>query len=220
MGIVDWKNKNRSEIPSTLIMDEGIFELFEPGSNILDLGCGTGDACIQMAEQGYMCYGIDISEHAIEEANGSKMMLGLMNCEFEKMDCCDIEYKDESFDIVIMKALLTAIPDKLLRKKTMEEAYRVLKKGGYLYILDFAQNWQNEYYRSRYLESLPELKEEGVFKVCDENGQELYTAKHFSNKEISDLYMDVGFTTYDYKTEKVQTRSGNVIEGFKIVVKK
>lgn len=220
MGVIDWKNKNGREIPSTLVIDEVVLELFGPGANILDLGCGTGELCIRSAEQGYAMYGIDISEQAIAEANNNKMEKGTVNCEFEVMDCCDLDYKDESFDAIIMKALLTVMPDKLLREKTIAEAYRVLKPGGYIYILDFAQNWQNEYYRNRYIENLSKTNEEGLFEVYDDDGTKMYTAKHFSNKEIADLYINAGFTTCEYKTEKVQTRAGNIIEGYKIVAQK
>lgn len=100
----------------------------------------------------------------------------------------------------------------------MEEACRVLKKNGIIYLADFAQTWHNSIYYKRYLDNFVTTGEIGLFKVFDLNGNEEYTAKHFSPKEIVDLYLNLGLKLKQFNIEPVKTRSGNIVDGYKIVL--
>lgn len=48
-----------------------------------------------------------------------------------KMDATNLEFEDESFDIIISNHVLEHIPDD---RKVLQEMYRVLKKGGVVFI--------------------------------------------------------------------------------------
>jgi len=53
---------------------------------------------------------------------------------FEKMDCAEPFFSDESFDSVIMLNLIHVIDDPL---KCLHESYRILKERGVLVVVDF-----------------------------------------------------------------------------------
>ena len=57
-----WNNSQRSRVWSE------IDPLFHPGDRILDLGCGTGDDALHLAEAGVDVFGIDASSKMIEIA--------------------------------------------------------------------------------------------------------------------------------------------------------
>ena len=136
------------------------FSLFKPEGEmkILDVGCGTGNFSIKLAEMGCKVIGIDKSEKMLEEAKRKAEMKGL-NIEFLNMDVYDIELSDESFDGVFSMAAFEFIKRP---KKAYDEMYRVLKKGGYLLIgtINRDSKW-GELYMSE------PFQENSVFKYAD-----------------------------------------------------
>lgn len=136
------------------------FSLFKPEGEmkILDVGCGTGNFSIKLAEMGCKVIGIDKSEKMLEEAKRKAEIKGL-NIEFLNMDVYDIELSDESFDGVFSMAAFEFIKRP---KKAYDEMYRVLKKGGYLLIgtINRDSKW-GELYMSE------PFQENSVFKYAD-----------------------------------------------------
>ena len=100
----------------------------------LDIGCGVGRNMKYLIENGYTCYGIDLSLAATKYAkkfltskNLSKKKFHLFNQSSSKLP-----FKNESIDYIIADSSLDSMPIKDIRK-TISEAYRVLKKGGLFY---------------------------------------------------------------------------------------
>lgn len=108
------------------------FDLFVPvqGMRVLDVGCGTGNFSIKLAQKGCKVTGIDISEKMLHIARKKAKMAGL-NIEFKKVDVYDLDFIDESFDAVFSMAAFEFIKEP---KKAFDEMYRVLKTGGQLLI--------------------------------------------------------------------------------------
>ena len=135
------------------------FKLLKPekGMKILDVGCGTGNFSIKLAEMGCKVVSIDISEEMLNTAR-SKVREGL-DIEFNLMDAYDIKFDDEEFDGVISMAAFEFIYEP---QKTYKEMYRVLKKGGNLLIgtINKDSKW-GEFYLSK------EVQENSVFKYAD-----------------------------------------------------
>jgi len=209
-----WKYVKAGKIPSSLRFDFSVIKKLPVGAKILDLGCGNGILSRELANRGYDVYGVDCSEDGIRAAEEADA-----NSKYFIMDAAKLAFESSFFDFVIIKAVFTVIPKALNRKRIMSEVNRVLKNDGYVYIADFAQTWHNPIYYERY-NSNSEMGELGLFKVYDEKGCELYTAKHFSQKEIVDLYLNAGFSSIQFDTIKVKTRSGNIIDGYKILLEK
>ena len=105
---------------------------------ILDIACGTGDMCEYWNkiadEKGIdvkQIVGIDPSEGMLKEAQKKGL-----NARFLQGEAKDIPAKDNSSDILSISYGLRNVID---RKEALEEFYRVLKRGGYLVILEFTK---------------------------------------------------------------------------------
>lgn len=102
---------------------------------VLDLGCGTGRHTIYLANKGFEMTSTDISDTGIEMLNGLLKDLGIENVTTNVHDMRKIPYKDESFDAVLCTLAIDHGTEWQV-KKSVEEIFRVLRKGGYC-LVDF-----------------------------------------------------------------------------------
>jgi ubiquinone/menaquinone biosynthesis C-methylase UbiE len=71
---------------------EHILSLTQPGANMLELNCGTGEDAIYFAEQGYRVHATDISEGMLDalqrksSATESGQLISWENCSFTQLD--------------------------------------------------------------------------------------------------------------------------------------
>ena len=99
-------------------------------TKLLDIGCGTGWLIDNLSKQhNAEYYGIDISENMLEVSKGKN----IPNANFCLGNALELPYADETFDVVTCIQSFHHYPDSL---KAMQEAYRVLKKGGIYIISD------------------------------------------------------------------------------------
>ena len=115
------------EPAQTLLLD---CALIEPGSNILDVACGTGLVTFRaaaLAGQGGRVVGTDISEQMVTKARDRARGIGIANVSFERMDAQDLKLPDGSFDIVLCALGLMYVPDP---QKVVAEFHRLLRPGG------------------------------------------------------------------------------------------
>lgn len=90
---------------------------------VLDLGCGTGRGIKHLYDfkAAEVC-GVDVSEKMIAIAQKK-----FKTTKFVLADSENLPFEDESFDVVTALYLIVHIGD---LRKTFDEAFRVLKKGG------------------------------------------------------------------------------------------
>ena len=107
----------------------------EGGSlDILDVGTGTGFFAILLAEKGHRVEGIDLTPAMLEEARTLAKQRNL-DITFREMDAQNLEYPNDSFDVVISRNLTWTLPDP---ERAYAEWFRVLKPGGVLLNFDAA----------------------------------------------------------------------------------
>lgn len=98
------------------------------GKEILEIGCGNGVFAKKILSRFHLgrIYGIDISSDAINSACNYGIIGKCVN-----VDAQDLPFEDNYFNTVICGDLIEHLisPDHLL-----EEAYRILKAGGYILI--------------------------------------------------------------------------------------
>ena len=101
------------------------------GSVVLELGCGEGSITLYFAKKfsNINFIGTDISKYSVELA--LKKSTGLKNVKFLQDDIQKSCLLKESADFIILQSVLEHLID---YKKGLEECYRILKTGGYLYI--------------------------------------------------------------------------------------
>ena len=112
------------------------FSNIKEGDTVLDLGSGAGFDCflaVKKAGVKGMVIGIDMTEDMIEKATENAEKYGYDNVEFRLGDIDDLPVKSNSVDVIISNCVINLAPDK---SKVFQEAYRVLKNNGRMYVSD------------------------------------------------------------------------------------
>ena len=107
----------------------------EPGSTVLDLGCGAGTDLLiaaQMAGPEGKAIGIDMTRTMLDRAQASADELGV-TVELHEGLIESLPVPDESIDVLISNGVIDLVPDK---DAVFDEIDRVLKPGGRLQIAD------------------------------------------------------------------------------------
>ena len=129
-------------LPSFLAADPDVYEHFmgrwserlaepflefagvEPGSLVLDVGCGTGTISLALARRGFTTVGIDASESYLA---GARRLRPHPAVTYELGDACDMHYSKATFDACVSALVIDVIPDVALVGAEMR---RVTRPGG------------------------------------------------------------------------------------------
>ena len=103
-------------------------------SNVLDVGCGTGEvlSIIRKLYPTALLYGIDISEEMLKKAEEKK----IDNLNLYLGDAEHLPFENARFDILICTDSFHHYPKP---QKAVSEFYRVLQNDGYLLLADFVK---------------------------------------------------------------------------------
>jgi SAM-dependent methyltransferase len=98
----------------------------QPGANLLDVACGTGNSAIPAARKGARVSGVDIAPNLLEQARERAALEGL-TATFEEGDAEQLPYPHAHFDLVISMfgAMFAPRPDRVAA-----ELARVCRPGG------------------------------------------------------------------------------------------
>jgi len=107
------------------------------GMVVLDVGCGTGDTVLEVAEKVKptgKAVGVDFTKEGIARAQEKARSSGLDGItEFRLAEAEKLPFEDETFDAVISECVVCLTSDK---RKVLAEKVRILKPGGRIIMHD------------------------------------------------------------------------------------
>jgi demethylmenaquinone methyltransferase/2-methoxy-6-polyprenyl-1,4-benzoquinol methylase len=107
-----------------------------PSMTVVDVACGTGDLAFDAAAlvPNGRVIGIDAAPSMIDLASERARRAPTSNLSFEVGDMTDLDFDDQSVDVVTGGYALRNAPSHLA---ALDEIHRVLRPGGFLLTLDF-----------------------------------------------------------------------------------
>lgn len=197
-----WNNVSETKQFSTPFQIDEFSKYVKKDDVILDVGCGYGRTLNELYTKGYKnLIGIDFSKGMIERAKKINS-----DIDFRVMNNSKIDLPDNSVDSVILLAVLTCIVEDKEQENLVSEIYRVLKKGGAIYINDFLLN-NDERNLNRYNEFKNKYNKYGVFEL-----PEGAVCRHHDKEWIKELLKD--FKKKIFKEIEYTTMNGNKSNGF------
>ena len=173
---------------------------------ILELGCGYGSNIVIMAKKGACVTGIDISSRRVSEANSLIERENLKaNATVIKMNAENLEFPDESFDLVVGMAILHHLDLELV----LPEISRVLKENGEAIFLEpLGGNPIINYYRKR----TPDLRTPDEHPLVEKDFEIIYT--YFDCLERKNFFL-LTFLAYMFKlvteNEKIIKKCSSIL---------
>jgi ubiquinone/menaquinone biosynthesis C-methylase UbiE len=171
-------------------------------ASILDYGCGYGRSLAELSAAGYKnAVGIDFSEQMLARAR-----LEVSDPRLIRNDGRRLPFKDNCFDVVLLFAVLTCIPDGKEQRIILAEAQRVLRTGGLLYMSDLLVN-NDQRNRERYEQYAEVYGCYGVFEL-----PEGVVVRHHQKEWIEEITSS--FQQLEYEPFTVITMNGNASAAF------
>ena len=111
------------------------------GGRVLDVGCGTGELSTRLATRfaSASVLGVDLEEAHLARARTRAAAFGA-RVSFQRGDTLALDLPADSFDLVVSRHVLQAVPD---APRAVKELARVARRGGRLHMLaeDYGMLW-------------------------------------------------------------------------------
>jgi SAM-dependent methyltransferase len=177
-------------------------------ARILDYGCGYGRTLAELSQAGFQnLAGVDFSEAML-----ARMRAVVPRPESVRNDGHSLPFKDDCFDVVVLFAVLTGIPDGNKQRSLLAEIERVLRPAGLLYISDVLVN-DDLRNRERYDRDAEKYKCYGVFELA-----EGVVVRHHRKEWIKEITRT--FQQLEYEPFNVTTMNGNASAAFQYLGRK
>jgi 2-polyprenyl-3-methyl-5-hydroxy-6-metoxy-1,4-benzoquinol methylase len=107
----------------------------QPGANVLDLGCGTGQISIPLARRGANVLGVDVSPAMASTLNAQAYRRGLSTLTAVAMPVEELDLPPASLDLIVSSYALHHLRD-ADKARLVTTAFSWLRPGGRLVIAD------------------------------------------------------------------------------------
>ena len=104
--------------------------------SVLDVGCGTGENVLYLAELGFAAMGVDGAPTAISKARAKAKQRGV-TAQFEVADALSLSMPNRQFDSVIDTGLFHVFSDEE-RDRFRDSLARVVRPGGTYFLMCFS----------------------------------------------------------------------------------
>jgi SAM-dependent methyltransferase len=177
-------------------------------ARILDYGCGYGRTLSDLSQAGFAnLVGVDFSEQMLARARREVPDSWLV-----RNDGHGLPFNDDWFDLVLLFAVLTCIPNDREQRLLLAEAQRVLRPGGMLYVSDLLVN-NDQRNRERYERDAEKFKCYGVFEL-----PEGVVVRHHEQEWIEEIVSP--FEEVEFEPYRVITMNGNTSAAFQYLGRK
>lgn len=191
-------------------------DYIKESNKVLDIGCGNGRLLKLFEDKEVDYLGIDYSEPLVEIARES-----FPDRRFEVGDLLDLKQPSDEFDVVFLIAVLHHIPSDKLRRRALEQIYRVLKPGGLLLMTNW-NLWQVrfwhyhlKFYQERQKGKI-DLDPGDIIREWSGTGNYRYVHA-FTLNELNELAQAIGFKVVENKYVKYSGKKGNFIHSQNIL---
>jgi ArsR family transcriptional regulator len=133
-------DKLRCELYGTVFSRDAMLALLPSNWTVADLGCGTGQVTVALAEHVAKVIGIDQSEAMLRAAR--KRTTGQKNVALRRGDLENIPITDGCCDAALLVLVLTYVTDMPV---VLGEVRRVLRRGGRLVMVDLLRHDQEDF---------------------------------------------------------------------------
>lgn len=200
---VAWKKKFTHTIDLARLR-----ELLPLDSRILDFGCGYGRVCQELVQAGYRdVTGVDSSAEMIRRGQHEYPHLRL-----ETLGASGLSYPANSFDAVLLIAVLTCIPEDQGQQALMATLKALLRPGALIYISDYLLQ-DDERNQQRYQQHASEFGTYGTFRL-----PEGAVVRHHSREWIESLTSDLEML--NIAQVEATTMNGHAVRALRYVGRK
>ncbi len=119
----------------------------EPGTRVLDVGCGRGEIALHAARRGAEVVGIDYSADCLRLTRQTLEVASdreRTRVTLRQADATALPFGDEAFDRVLMLDIVEHLHDWQI-SRALRETYRVLSPQGYLVLHTLPNRWALQY---------------------------------------------------------------------------
>lgn len=109
----------------------------EIAGSVLDVGCGTGEHVLSLAELGHEVLGIDLAPRAVELARSKARERGL-DVPFLVWDALELDRLGRRFDTALDVGLFHTLTDEQ-RPRYVHSLHAALKPGGRAFVLSWSE---------------------------------------------------------------------------------
>ena len=141
LNLISWEDAYKTRTPWDIGRPQPAFvELVQAGElnkgRVLDVGCGTGENALYLAERGFSVAGVDLSTRAIDAAK-TKASERKLKVDFKLANALSLDFENAYFDNAIDSGLFHTFNDND-RVVFAREITRVIKTSGRYFMLCFS----------------------------------------------------------------------------------